>query len=155
MLFAGCSKESKSTNSNDGVTEITLWHMEEPPNRVLGFKEVIDRFNEQNPDIKVIPEVQSWDDAYTKIPASIQSGNGPELLFTLPDYTTLIKELGVVQPVDDIVQDLNEKYKFIDSTLEPYEYEDHIWAVPAFSMIQVLWYRRDLFKEANKKDPTT
>lgn len=152
----GCSKDDENTDSsNEGeVTEVTLWHMEEPPNRVEGFKKVIEKFNEENPDIQIKPQVQSWDDAYTKIPAAIQSGNGPELLFTLPDYTTLINELGVVQPVDDIVAELDEKYNFIESSLAPYQYNDHTWAVPIFSMIQVLWYRADLFEEANLEPPT-
>ncbi|MNB69873.1 sn-glycerol-3-phosphate-binding periplasmic protein UgpB precursor [compost metagenome] len=152
---ASGSASPSSSGGSGSVTELTLWHMEEPPNRVARFKEIIDKFNASHPDIKITPQVQSWDDAYSKFPAAIQAGNGPDLLFTIPDYTTLIKELGVVQPVDDIVASLNEKHKFSQSSLAPYQYEDHTWAVPVFGMVQALWYRADLFSAAGLQPPKT
>ncbi|WP_340023707.1 sugar ABC transporter substrate-binding protein [Paenibacillus sp. FSL K6-1096] len=142
-------------NTGAAVTELTLWHMEEPPNRVARFKEIVDGFNAANPDIKITAQVQSWGDAYSKFPAAIQAGNGPDLLFTIPDYTTLIKELGVVQPVDDIIESLNAAHKFQASSLAPYQYEDHTWAVPVFGMVQALWYRGDLLSAAGIQPPTT
>jgi multiple sugar transport system substrate-binding protein len=161
LTLVGCSNDNKATSTDSakstagGVTQITLWHMEEPPNRVKRFQEVIEAFNQKNPDIKVTPQVQSWGDAYSKFPAAIQAGNGPDLLFTIPDYTTLIKELGVVQPMDDIVKSINEKHKFLPSSLTPYQYENHTWSIPIFGMVQVLWYRADLLKEANITPPKT
>lgn len=162
-LLAGCSSSGDNsgqpaTNSNgngEAVTELTLWHMEEPPNRVKRFGEVVDEFNKSHPNIKVKAQVQSWGDAYSKFPASIKAGNGPDLLFTIPDYTTLLKELGVVQPVDDIVQKLDEKHKFLGASLAPYQYEDKTWAVPVFGMIQVLWYRKDMLEAEGLQAPKT
>src|SRR5690625_1426703 len=146
LFLAGCSNDDETSSSADDVVELTLWHMEEPPNRVEGFKEVIEKFNEQQEGINVTPQVQSWDDAYSQFPAAIQAGNGPDLLFTLPDYTTIIQDLGVVQPVDDIVNELDEQYGFIDTALNPYQYDDQTWAVPIFGMVQALWYRKDIFE---------
>lgn len=168
-VLAGCSSgggddspgsaspgsSASSGSSGKGATEITLWHMEEPPNRVKRFNEVIDKFNAANPDIKVTAKVQSWGDAYTKFPAAIQAGNGPDLLFTIPDYTTVVKQLGVVQPVDEIVKSLDEKHHFLSSAVAPYQYEDHTWAVPAYGMVQVLWYRKDLLEAAGISPPKT
>jgi multiple sugar transport system substrate-binding protein len=162
LLVVGCSSSKETTQKNDaasktegGVTEITLWHMEEPPNRVQRFNEIIDKFNQANPDIKVKAQVQSWGDAYSKFPAAIKAGNGPDLLFAIPDYTTLIKELGVVQPVDDIIKKLDEKHKFLGASVAPYQYEGHTWAVPVYGMVQVLWYRKDLLEAANVQPPKT
>lgn len=159
LIISGCSgkssSEKKGSESEDGVTQITFWHMEEPPNRVQRFNEVIDTFNKANPDIKVTAQVQSWDDAYSKFPAAIQAGNGPDLLLTLPDYTTLIKGLGVVQPVDDILNKVDEKHQFIDAAVTPYQSEGQTWALPVYGMVQALWYRKDLLAEANIEAPKT
>ncbi|WP_082651977.1 ABC transporter substrate-binding protein [Gorillibacterium timonense] len=163
IVLAACSSggtktgsaENSSAPASGKVTELTLWHMEEPPNRVARFKEIVDAFNAANPDIKITPQVQSWDDAYSKFPAAIQAGNGPDLLFTIPDYTTLIKELGVVQPVDDIINSINATHKFQATSLTPYQYEDHTWAVPVYGMVQALWYRKDLFSAAGLQPPST
>lgn len=162
-ILAACSSSNNeepasgndSGNAGTEVTEIKLWHMEEPPNRVQRFKEIADAFNAANPDIKITTQVQSWDDAYSKFPAAILSGNGPDLLFTIPDYTTLIKDLGVVQPVDDILAKLDEKHGFLEASVTPYQYDGQTWAVPVFGMVQVLWYRNDLLQEANVQPPKT
>lgn len=157
---SGGSEGNKDKNANTGsgngkVTEITLWHMEEPPNRVKRFQEITDAFNKAHPDIKITTQVQSWGDAYSKFPAAIMSKTGPDLLFTIPDYTTLIKELGVVQPVDDIMESLEKKHGFMDAAVAPYKYDGQTWAVPVFGMVQVLWYRNDLLQAANVAPPKT
>lgn len=130
-----------------GKVEVKIWHMEQPPHRVDLFQEVIDEFNKQNPDIHVQQQVIDWMNAYPKTIAAIQAGQAPEILFTIPDFTTIIKKTGAVQPVDDIVEELDAKYNFIDAALKPYTYDGHIWAIPTFGMIQMMWYRKDLFEK--------
>ncbi|SDJ26265.1 ABC transporter substrate-binding protein [Salimicrobium halophilum] len=164
LVIAGCSGDNtggdedggdNSGDSEGGVTEVTLWHMEEPPQRVERFNQVIQQFNEEHDDIEVKPQVQSWDDAYSQFPAAIQAGNGPDLLFTLPDYTTLIQDLGVVQPMDEIYESLNEEHGFTESAITPYQYDDTTWALPIFGMVQALWYRADFLEEEGLEAPQT
>lgn len=149
-------KDNASDTSSDGeVTELLLWHMEEVDTRVQRIQSVVDRFNAAHPNIHVTVGVQSWGDAYTEIPASIMSGNGPDLLAAIPDFGTVIYALGVAQDVSDIVAKLDEKYDFYDSTITPYTYTDGIFAIPTYGMGQVLWYRADLFEAAGLTAPTT
>jgi len=163
-LLAACSSTSGGGEAAEQpaagggsakTVELTLWHMEEPPNRVERFNEIVKAFNAANPDVKVTAKVQSWGDAYSKFPAAIQAGNGPDLLFTIPDYTTLLKGLNAVQPVDDIVAALDEKHGFLDAAVAPYRYEDKTWAIPLYGMVQVLWYRNDLLQAAGVTPPKT
>ena len=51
-------------------TSVTFWHMEGVPHRVDRIQILIDEFNQENPDIVVKQEVQSWGDiyAYTQFP---------------------------------------------------------------------------------------
>ena len=135
--------------------QITLWHMEEPPNRVERFNEIINAFNKANPNIEINVQVQNWGDVYIKAPGAIKSGNGPDLLFAIPDFTTLIKRLNVIQPADSIVNKINAKYHFIDAAVAPYRYDGHIWAVPIYGMVQALWYRKDMFNAAGIQAPKT
>jgi len=130
------------------TTELTLWHMEARPHRVERFKSVIEQFNEEHPNIEIKPQVQSWGEIYTKAPSAINAGRGPDILFATPDFTMLIKKLGVVQPLDDLVSELRKEYDFYESALKPYKFDGHTWAVPLYGMGFQLWYRRDLFKKA-------
>ena len=159
VTAAPTGNAGNGTNTTDGsgtagVTELKLWHMEEPPNRVKRFQSVIDKFNAEHSDIKVTVEVQSWNNAYTEFPAAIMAGSGPDLLATIPDHATVIYELGVVQPVTDIVNAIDAEQKYYDSAIAPYKYGNDIYAIPVYGMGQVLWYRADMFKAAGLTPPT-
>jgi multiple sugar transport system substrate-binding protein len=138
--------------------EITIWHMEQPPRRVKVFQEVIDDFNKNNPDINVKQQVLDWMDAYQKSIAAIQGGRAPEILFTLPDFTTTIIKTGAVRPVEDLIENLDVKFHFIDRAIKPYSFDGHIWAIPAYGLVDLMWYRKDLFKKVGldpNKPPQT
>jgi multiple sugar transport system substrate-binding protein len=135
--------------------DLTLWHMEQPPHRVQRMKELLDEFNAAHPDIQVKQEPQSWGEVYAKAPAAFAAGNGPDLLFTIPDFTTVLKSIDVVVPVDDLVKDLDGKHGFVEATLAPYKYDDHVWAVPAYNMAISLWYRNSVLKAAGVEVPKT
>lgn len=141
--------------ADDGVTEISIWHMEEVDSRVQQFNMIAEKFNAAHSDIKVTFTVTSWDDAYSKVPAAIMAGNGPDMLQSLPDYGKVIYDLGVLADVTDMVAELDEEYGFFDSAVETYTYDGRVYAVPAYDMAQVLWYRKDLFAAAGLEAPKT
>ncbi len=134
--------------------EIRVWHMENIPQRVEIFQGIIDRFNEQNPGIKLKQEVLVWGTAREKIMAAVRAKVAPEMLFTIPDLTIMLRKTGAVTQVDEIVAELDEKYEFQSSALKPYHQEGHYWSIPNYSMVKILWYRKDLFRKAGL-DPNT
>ncbi len=144
-----------SAFASTSPVELVLWHMEEPPNRVAQFQAVIDEFNASQSDVHVTVQVQSWNDAYDKFPAAIMAGNGPDLLFTIPDHCTVIYDLGAVQPVTDIVDAIDSTESYYDAAVAPYKYGDDVYAVPLYGMVQVLWYRADMLAAANVEPPKT
>lgn len=135
--------------------QITLWHMEQPPHRVQRIQTLIDEFNAANPNIEVKQEPQNWGEIYTKAPAAVAAGNAPELLFAIPDFTPILKDLGAVQPVEDFVAELDAAHKFYPAAVAQYTYEGHTWAVPLYNMGHSLWYRKSVFEAAGVEVPTT
>ncbi len=135
--------------------EITVWHMEQPPYRVERMQTLIDEFNAANPGIVVKQEPQNWGEVYTKAPAAIAAGNAPELLFAIPDFTPILKDLGKVQPMEDFVAEMDGLYKFYPAAVAPYNYDGHTWAVPMWNMAQSIWYRKSVFDAAGIQPPTT
>jgi multiple sugar transport system substrate-binding protein len=125
--------------------------MEQPPYRVERFQELIDEFNTANPGIVVSQEPQNKARSIRR-PRSGLVGN--ELLFAIPDFTPIIRAVGAVQPVDDFVKEMDAAHKFVPSAVAPYNYDDHIWAVPMWNMVHSLWYRKSVFEEAGVQPPT-
>lgn len=134
---------------------LTLWHMEQPPHRVQRMQELLDEFNKAHPDIQVKQEPQSWGEVYAKAPAAFAAGNGPDLLFAIPDFTTVIKGIDAVVPVDDLAKDMEAKHGFVPATIAPYQYDGHTWAIPAYNMAISMWYRNSALKAAGVEVPKT
>lgn len=103
--------------------EVTLWHMEQPPHRVARIQELIDEFNAANPDIVVKQEPQSWGEIYAKAPAAVAAGAGPDMLFAIPDFAPILKDIGALSSVEDFVTELDGEHDFVDSAVEAYSYD--------------------------------
>lgn len=131
-----------------GDKKIVLWHMEQPPNRVSAYQALIDQYNATNPEYKVEQQVQDWNQIYTKIAGAAQGGAGPDILFGIPDFTTYVRQLGIVQPVTDFVKEMDTTHKFLEASKAQYFDQDQYWAVPMYGMVQMLWYRKDMFAKA-------
>jgi len=136
-------------------TEVTLWHMEQPPHRVARIQELIDAFNAANPDVVVKQEPQNWGEIYAKAPAAVAAGAGPDMLFAIPDFAPIFKDLGQLDSVADFVAELDAKHDFVDSAVEAYTYDDGIWAVPMYNMTMHMWYRPSVLEAAGVAVPTT
>jgi len=137
------------------AVEITLWHMEQPPHRVERIQMLIDEFNAANPDIVVSQEPQNWGEIYAKAPAALAAGTGPDMLFAIPDFAPILKEMGALTSVEDFVAELDAEHDFVDSTVEAYSYDDGVWAVPLYNMTLNLWYRKSVLEEAGLDVPTS
>lgn len=135
--------------------QLSLWHQENTPEAVAGFQATLDQFNASQDGIVVEQQANDWQEIYGKLTAALATGSQPDLAFTIPDHTVTIRQVGGVQPVDDIVKALNDKHRFIESYVTPYQYEDHVWAVPAFGLNHVLWLRLDKLHEAGIEPPQT
>jgi multiple sugar transport system substrate-binding protein len=145
LSAAACGGSSGAAGDDKTVI---LWHMEQPPNRVAAFQKLIDKYNATNPQLKVRAQVQDWNQIYTKIAGAVQSKTQPDILFTIPDFTTYVRPLGTVRPVTSVVEELDKQHTFSDAATAPYKDDNQYWAVPLYGMVQMLWYRKDMFAKA-------
>lgn len=167
LVLAACSSSDSETTTTSGesatttaapsgdVTEVLVWHMEQPPHRVARIQELMDEFNAANPDIVVKQEPQNWGEIYAKAPAAVKAGNGPALLFAIPDFTPILRAVGGVQDVTDFVAELDGSHGFNQATVAPYAYDGGTWAVPLYNMALSMWFRNSVFEEAGVTPPTT
>jgi multiple sugar transport system substrate-binding protein len=143
--LSGCGGASSSSSASK---EIVLWHMENTPSREKAFQKLADQYNATNPEYKVKIQVQDWGQVYTKIAAAAQSGKQPDILFAIPDFATYVRGLGLGQPVTSVVNDIQKKDGLKKAATAPYTDKGDVWAVPLYGMVQMLWYRKDMFKAA-------
>jgi multiple sugar transport system substrate-binding protein len=137
------------------AVQLTLQHMEVPPERVDAFQRAIERFNEEQERYFVRQQTVGWDEAYARATAQIAAGEQPDMLQAIPAFFTTIRETGAVQPATGIFEELSQNHTFIPAMVEQYEWDGEIWAIPAWGMVEGLWYNVEHFEEAGLEPPTT
>ncbi len=112
----------------------------------------VEKFEEENPDIKLNLDVVSWNDVYTEVDTRIASDNAPDIL-NIDVFANYAND-GLLLPVSDYCpEDLYED--FFPSFIEQSVIDDTVWAVPDLASARALFCNADIFEEVGIDYPTT
>lgn len=130
---------------------ITYLTPETDPTTVAIDNNIIKRFEETHPDVKVNIQHANLEDVLPKLAAQLRAGTAPDIAFFSPRMVPGLVEQGFLLPLEDVFEDIGDiPRKFVTPNL------DHkIYDIPIHMESQVLYYRKDLFEKAGIKPPTT
>ncbi len=112
----------------------------------------VDKFEAENPGIKLNLEVVSWNDVATVVDTRIAAGQAPDILNidTFSDYAAD----GLLEPVSQWCPE--ELYNdFFPSFIDQSVMDGTVWAVPDLASARALFYNVDMFEEVGIEVPTT
>jgi multiple sugar transport system substrate-binding protein len=102
VVIAGCGGGSRG----DGATvTLDFWNGftgGDGP-QMLALVQAVEK---AHPDIRVRMVTSRWEDFYTKLPAAVQSGEGPDVALMHVDQIPTNAAHGTILPLDDLVRDL-------------------------------------------------
>lgn len=113
----------------------------------------VDKFEAENPGVKLNLEVVSWNDVYTVVSTRISNNNAPDIL-NIDVFADYAAE-GLLEPVSDYCPE--ELYgDFFPQFIAQSVLDDTVWAVPDLASARALYYNVDLLTEAGvEKVPET
>ena len=112
----------------------------------------VDKFEAENPGIKLNLEVVSWNDLYTVVDTRITNGNAPDIL-NIDVFANYAND-GLLLPVSDYCPD--ELYAdFFPAFIEQSIIDDTVWAVPDLASARAMFYNVDILEEVGVEVPTT
>lgn len=112
----------------------------------------VDKFEAENPGVKLNLEVVSWNDVYTVVDTRIASGQAPDIL-NIDVFANYANE-GLLEPVSQYCPE--ELYNdFFPSFIEQSVIDGTVWAVPDLASARALYYNVDMFEEVGIEVPTT
>ena len=112
----------------------------------------VEKFEAENPDIKLNLDVVSWNDVYTEVDTRIANNNAPDIL-NIDVFANYAND-GLLLPVSDYCpEDLYSDFfpSFIDQSV----IDDTVWAVPDLASARALFCNADIFEEVGIEYPTT
>lgn len=164
MLFVSCSSDqtigSQRPNGNKLIFEdntiklMTSWGGVDSKAGVL--KEIIARYQEENPSIKISNESIFGDEYLPTLKTRFASGNGPDVFGLWPgsDINNLIKANKVADITDTLKQDRSWMDSFNQSSFSLTTYNNRIYGIPFELVFEGLFINKDLFVKYKVKEPT-
>ena len=112
----------------------------------------VEKFEKENPDVKLNLEVVSWNDVYTVVDTRIANNNAPDIL-NIDVFANYAND-GLLMPVKDYCPDdlFND---FFPSFIEQSVIDDTVWAVPDLASARALFYNVDMLNEVGVEVPKT
>jgi multiple sugar transport system substrate-binding protein len=119
-------------------------------------KKMINDFNKANPNVQVQMNVYPWADFFQKLPAAVQSGNGPDVsVMHIDDIPTQAAQQ-VIVPIDAIAQSLKfNSDQFSPAVWNGGMYQNKRYGIPIDVHDLGMYYNQDLFDKAGISAPPT
>lgn len=159
FTLSACGNAEENTEGgesagNGEVAEFTWLHRVPDKEGAKTVNQLVEEFNEANPDIKVIPETMQGSamESYAKINSIVEAGKDVPCLTQIgnervPDMMGSLMD----------VSKYTEKYKddFLPAFYDKARVGDQVFGFPQGASPILLFYRADLFDEYGLKVPTT
>lgn len=144
IMLTACGGNKK--NSNEDVTlSYAGWDTEQAP----GLRKMLDKFEEENPNVKVEMETTPWDQYWVKLEAATTGGNMPDVvtMHSSESYKYMSQE--VLMNLDDLVKEKNiDMNNFTEGIADFYTFENQLYAIPKDASAVGLWYNKEIFDNA-------
>lgn len=152
LLGIGCSAVAEET-------VVTMWTFLDPTKtsgREVTLKTIIEKFETNNPGVKVVVEPQAWDTLTAKFMAAHVSGNAPDLIWVNSEDMGSVLAAGALEPFENLFMQDWTAEELADVTDSFWEYgaNDGSHYQMGFSRNYVgVLYRKDLLEAAGYEVP--
>lgn len=150
-LLIGCSSNKTSTKDNsEGVKKIKFVAAQYSDATEPYLQELINKFEADNPEIKVELEVIGWDVLEQKVNTMVATNQTPDLLNTA--QFAAFAEDDLLLPVEDVISP-ELKGKFYESFYNANTVDGKVYALPFLASTRGLFYNKDIFEAAGVTEP--
>jgi len=148
VFTVACSSNSSSGNSttsgsSSGNVTLQVWAMGDEGDK-LGSSDVIQQFQQANPNIKVNVTAIPWNVAHDKLITAVAGKQTPDVTQL---GTTWAGEFSKLNAIDDVPSSIN-KADFYQAAIDAGSYNGKLVGVPWYVDTRVLYYRTDLAQQA-------
>ena len=128
--------------------ELTWWDTSDPKNEGPAFQELITRFNQTYPNVKINYQSVPFGDAQNKFKTAAQANSGaPDILRAEVAWVPEFASLGYLYALDGS-ELLADESDFLPTPMSSNKYEGKTYGVPQVTDSLALLYNKELFTEA-------
>lgn len=154
LLFVLVLLAGGAVSAQDEPVTLEFWGGWTGPDGDI-MKEIVAQWNEENPNIQVNLSIQQWSPLFDAFIAGASAGDAPDILAMHPQEMAQFIELGLLDPVDEIVanSDVIKAENYNPVAWERQFYNGTMYAIPLDLAVHGLFYNVDLLEEAGIDAP--
>jgi arabinogalactan oligomer/maltooligosaccharide transport system substrate-binding protein len=161
LVVSACGGGDTSDSSGDSTdptslsATLTWWDTSDPTNEGPAFKELIEQFNEEYPNVEINYQSVPFGEAQNKFKTAAEAGEGaPDILRAEVAWVPEFAAAGHLYALDGT--DVLEDNDFLETPLSSDVYEGKTYGVPQVTDTLGLMYNKELFAKAGITEaPTT
>jgi multiple sugar transport system substrate-binding protein len=120
------------------------------------MQDLVDQFNEEHDNIKVESNTIQWADFYQRVPAAVQSGQGPDIGVMHLDQLATHAARDIIVPLDDLADQIGlTEDDFTPEIWEAGIYNDARYGIPLDVHSLAMYYNTEHFEKAGITEPPT
>lgn len=149
LLLIGCG--GKNGKDEKIVIKYALWDSVQAPI----YRELADKFEKENPNIKVEFERTPYNQYWTKLQAATSGGQMPDIVWMNGPNFLKYASYNMLLPLDKMIKkDSIDMDKYVEGIKNLYQYKGEQYGIPKDVDSIALWYNKDIFDKAGLKYPT-
>lgn len=151
VLAASASMIACTAHANSTVR---FWyHFDNPDNPM---SELIEKFEQENPDIRIEADNVPWNSYYDNLYTAIIGGGAPDAAMVKLFAQPRLLEMGALEPIDAWLADWENTDELLDNLLDINSGPDgQQYYLPIQYVVLYLYYRPDMFAELGLDLPQT
>jgi multiple sugar transport system substrate-binding protein len=166
LVLTGCGGGQSAGGETQNETEFTGEY--DGPEVTLAYwngftggdgpfmQDLVDQFNEEHDNIKVESNTIQWADFYQRVPAAVQSGQGPDVGVMHLDQLATHAARNIIVPLDDLTDDIGlTEDDFTPEIWEAGIYKDERYGIPLDVHSLAMYYNTEHFEKAGITEPPT
>lgn len=115
--------------------------------------DVLERYEENNPNVSISPEFTDYDSYTTKLATEAAGGNAPDMMSTNADIMGEYSRRGVLMPLDEFVPDQLNLSDYSEGTVEGNRIDGGLYGIPNDCISPSLIYNTTLVEDAGVAVP--
>ena len=135
-----------------GPRTLTFFTTEADPPQLEVLGEIIDEYNEANPDVFIDVVTGTPSTRGQRITTLLAAGADAGIFEIEAAFTREWAEAGYLMPLTDVFEGIGGVDEYGPGSY--FEFEDEVYALPYATSVYCIWYSTDIFEEAGLEPPT-
>lgn len=135
-----------SGGGGSGKVKIVFWHTFQYAKEVELINDAVKRFEEENPNIEIDVQQQTYEDAVEKYITASLGGEAPDVMRVPNDRLGDLAKLDLIMPLDQYIS-VTSIEDYVPMAINAMRYDGKIYALPASYDSVALIYNKDMLAE--------